>query len=160
MMKGVFLLLGSNLGDRMEMLNNAGKLIESSIGKILRFSSVYMTKAWGVEDQPDFLNQVFEVETSHSPEKLLGLINEIENQLGRVRDEKWHSRSIDIDILYYGDQIVEKEKLVIPHKENENRKFVLIPMVEIAPQFIHPKYGLTQHDLLRKCKDRLEVQKI
>ena len=156
-MKGIYLLLGSNLGDSGKMLKDAARQIESSVGKILRHSSVYKTKAWGVEDQPDFLNQVIEVESSRRPAAILKQINIIEEQLGRIRQKKWHSRLIDIDILYYGNEVVEQKELIIPHKENENRKFVLVPMVEIAPHFVHPLSGLTQVELLRNCSDKLEV---
>ena len=156
-MKGIYLLLGSNLGDSGKMLKDAARQIESSVGKILRHSSVYKTKAWGVEDQPDFLNQVIEVESSRRPAAILKQINIIEEQLGRIRQKKWHSRLIDIDILYYGNEVVEQKELIIPHKENENRKFVLVPMVEIAPHFVHPLSGLTQEELLRNCSDKLEV---
>ena len=157
MMKGIYLLLGSNLGDSSNILSTASKRIEASIGTITKRSSVYQSKAWGVEDQPDFLNQVIEIESSLSPEEILKHINQIEDHLGRVRKQKWHSRIIDIDILYYGSAVVKQKDLVIPHKENENRNFVLVPMAEIAPHFIHPQLGFTQQDLLHRCSDRLEV---
>jgi len=158
-MKGIYLLLGSNLGDSNKKLKDAAKQIEFSIGKILKSSSVYSTKAWGIEDQPDFLNQVVEIESFLSAEEILYKINKIEEQLGRVRQIKWDSRIIDIDILYYGDQVIKHRDLVIPHRENENRNFVLVPMSEIAPKFVHPLLGLTQQDLLNNCPDNLEVKK-
>lgn len=158
-MKGIYLLLGSNLGNSLAMLQRATGLIEESIGKVITSSSFYSTKAWGVKDQPDFLNQIIEIESSKDPRELLKKVNEIEEHLGRIRHIKWHSRIIDIDILYYGDLVMKTRNLVIPHPENENRKFVLAPMVEIAPEFEHPELLITQQQMLDKCGDILEVKK-
>lgn len=151
-------MLGSNIGDSEKVLSAAIELIELEIGKVIDASSVYSTKAWGVEDQPDFLNQVVEIESNLDPENLLVKINEIEKKLGRVRFQKWHSRIIDIDILYFGAEIIDTPNLVIPHPENQNRNFVLIPMAEIAPELIHPVLGISQKELLLKCADPLEVR--
>ena len=159
-MKGIYLLLGSNLGDSLAMLNKAKDLIASEIGQVINLSSIYSTKAWGVEDQADFLNQVLEVDSVLSPVEFLTRANEIEKKLGRVRHVKWHSRIIDIDILYFGSEIIKTEKLTIPHPENENRSFVLVPMAEIAPEFIHPELRLSQQQLLDKCRDGLGVVKM
>jgi len=159
-MKGIYLLLGSNLGDRKEILKIARSHIGLSIGDIIHCSSIYATKAWGVEDQPDFLNQVVEVESEHTPEEILLQVNSIEEKLGRVRKIKWQSRIIDIDILYYGSLILNTQDLVIPHAENQNRNFVLAPMVEIAPDFVHPVFLRTQQQLLNTCTDGLEVKKL
>ena len=159
-MKGVYLLLGSNLGNSRETLRKAIDQIEVAIGNIISLSSVYKTKAWGIEDQPDFLNQVVEVASDLTAEKMLQKINEIEEKRGRVRHIKWQSRIIDIDILYYGDEIINSEKLVIPHPENQNRNFVLAPMAEIAPDLVHPVLLLTQRELLGNCTDKLDVKKI
>ena len=159
-MKGVYLLLGSNLGNSRETLRKAIDQIEVAIGNIISLSSVYKTKAWGIEDQPDFLNQVVKVVSDSTAEKMLQIINEIEEKLGRVRHIKWQSRIIDIDILYYGDEIINSDKLVIPHPENQNRNFVLAPMAEIAPDLVHPVLLLTQRELLENCTDTLDVKKI
>lgn len=159
-MKGIYLLLGSNLGDSLTMLDKAIGLVEKNIGRVVNVSSVYSTKAWGMEDQPDFLNQVIEIESSFVPEKILVLVNEIEEKLGRIRNIKWHSRIIDIDILYHNNLILDSEHLIIPHPENENRNFVLYPMAEIAPDFIHPKLKITQAELLSECEDKLAVEKL
>ena len=156
-MKGIYLLLGSNLGDRQSLLLSAIKHIEERIGKIVQASSIYSTKAWGMEDQPDFLNQVVELESRLDPRTILRHAIEIESILGRKRYNKWGSRIIDIDLLYYGDLVLESKDLVVPHAENENRNFVLVPMVEVAPEFIHPKLQKTQRELLVNCPDVLEV---
>jgi len=152
-----FLLLGSNLGDRAEILLKARKEISSSVGAIVNESSIYETLAWGIEDQPAFLNQVLLVETMLRPQKLLIAINKIEQDLGRIRHQKWSERLIDIDILYYEDQVIDEEHLIIPHAEIVNRRFTLVPLVEIAADFVHPGLGKTQEELLRICGDKLEV---
>jgi len=159
-MKGIYLLLGSNLGNSLEMLEIARKQIAYHIGEIVIQSSIYQTKAWGIENQPEFLNQVLEVDSSLSPIDLLAILLRIEVDMGRKRYQKWGSRIIDIDILYYGDQVIEAEKLKIPHPENQNRNFVLAPMVEIAADFIHPVLGHTHAKLLEKCGDTLAVKRI
>ncbi len=157
-MNGIYLLLGSNLGDSISILRRAKKEISLHIGTIVQSSSIYKTKAWGIENQPDFLNQALEIISDLSPEVMLGKINEIEHRLGRVRYEKWRERVIDIDILYFGDQIINTSELNIPHPENQNRNFVLAPMAEIAPQFVHPILGQTQISLLKSSKDPLLVE--
>ena len=158
-MKGIYLLLGSNLGDRLSILARSRQLIEEHIGVIVNASSIYLTKAWGIEDQPDFLNQVVEVSTTLAPTELLLVINKIEIDLGRKRYVKWGSRIVDIDILYFGDLILESPELTIPHPENQNRNFVLVPMTELTPEFKHPKLLKTQAALLANCSDRLEVRR-
>ena len=156
-MKGIYLLLGSNLGDRLAKLGQARSAIEQQIGTIANMSSIYSTAAWGIEDQPDFLNQVIEIETTKKPREVMDQILLIEDQLGRKRHIKWGSRIIDIDILYFGDLIVDEEGLQIPHPENVNRNFVLTPMSEIAPNLLHPVVEKTQRELQEVCPDTLEV---
>ncbi len=158
-MNGIYLLLGSNIGDSKLMFERSIDQINLTIGQIIKSSSIYKTKAWGFEDQPDFLNQVIEVESSLSAEMILKKINEIEEDLGRIRKIKWHARVIDIDILYFGNEIINTKKLIIPHPENHNRKFVLVPMSEIAPEMLHPVFMLTQKELLEKCDDVLDIKK-
>jgi 2-amino-4-hydroxy-6-hydroxymethyldihydropteridine diphosphokinase len=157
MKTGIFLSLGSNQGDRSTNLFDARKRIEKQAGKILRASSIYTTAAWGVTDQPDFLNQVIEIETKLSPGGLLEAANKIEASLGRTRTGKWGARIIDIDILFYRDAILKTTHLVLPHPELPNRNFVLIPFNEIAPGFIHPVLKKTINDLLDNCLDDLPV---
>ena len=114
----------------------------------------------GVESGPDYLNQVLFVETILEPVELLKIINKIETKLGRTRNLKWESRIIDIDILYYDDIVMDTEQLIIPHPYLHFRKFTLVPLVEIAPDLIHPIFNKTQQDLLKDLKDELEVKKI
>lgn len=156
-MKGVYLLLGSNLGDSETVLHLAKSLIEARIGTVIKASSIYLTKAWGIENQPDFLNQVLELDTVLDASKVLQCILEIERELGRIRFQKWGTRIIDIDILYFGKLIIDTKNLVIPHPENQNRNFVLVPMAEIAPDFMHPVLQLSQTELLKKCQDKMKV---
>ena len=117
------ILLGGNLGNRKENLNQAKKHIQKIIGSIVSESSIYETKAWGVEDQPNFLNQVILVETTLSPQTVLSENLQIEKVLGRVRHQKWHERTIDIDILYAEDLILNEDNLKIPHPFIQERKF-------------------------------------
>ncbi len=159
-MEGVFLQTGSNLGDRIANLSSAAQQIEQACGQILRQSSVYQTAAWGKVDQPDFFNQVIEINTALSPEALLHTVLAIEQHMGRIRKEKWGERSIDIDILYYGYQIVEGATLSIPHKGIASRRFVLSPLNEIAPDFIHPVLLLSNEALLAACTDSLPVKRL
>ncbi|MFY7908949.1 MAG: 2-amino-4-hydroxy-6-hydroxymethyldihydropteridine diphosphokinase [Emticicia sp.] len=154
----IFLGLGSNLGNREENLSTAQKLIEEKVGKIRSKSSIYETAAWGITEQNAFLNQVIEVETSFSPSAVLHLVLNIEKDMGRIREIRWGERSIDIDILYYNNEIISTETLVVPHPFIQERKFVLVPLCEIAPAFIHPKLNQTNLELLEKCRDSGEIK--
>lgn len=156
-MEGIFLLLGSNIGDRKTVLKNAIEALEKREIRLVKKSSVYETAAWGINDQQDFLNQVLEVDTSLTPHELLKVILEIELELGRVRKIKWGERLIDIDILYYNTFICKDDDLEIPHPGIPDRRFTLIPLVEICPDFIHPVKLISQKQLLDNCKDNLEV---
>lgn len=155
----VFLLLGSNLGDRDQNLAKACYLIEEKIGKVVLKSAVYQTAAWGKTDQPLFLNQALEVSTTHSAEAILSLTQSIENAMSRQRIEKWGARNIDIDIILFDDQIVQTPTLNIPHPEMANRKFVLVPLVEIAADIIHPQLHKKLKEVLQDCTDPLSVEK-
>jgi 2-amino-4-hydroxy-6-hydroxymethyldihydropteridine diphosphokinase len=150
----VYLLLGSNLGNRQEILEKAIDLIQKNVGVIISQSKNYETKAWGKTDQPDFLNIAIEIETNLMPLEVLAKTQAIENQLGRVRLEKWGARLIDIDIIFYGQEIIDiPHRLHIPHPLVQERAFALEPLAEIAPDFIHPIFGKTIATLFQEIKD-------
>ena len=157
--RNIFLLLGSNLGDRHKQLSDAITLL-TSVGTIVKHSSIYETAAWGKTDQPDFLNQVIELETQLAPHDLLTQCLSIEKKLGRERHEKWDARTIDIDIVYFDNKIIDTQDLQIPHSRMTERKFMLTPLVEIAPDFTHPILKKTNAQLLEECEDELDVRRI
>jgi 2-amino-4-hydroxy-6-hydroxymethyldihydropteridine diphosphokinase len=160
-MKKVFLAIGTNLGEREENLNRAISSIGDNIGKVVRISSVYETEPWGFSAENNFLNIVALVETILTPSGLLGAILMIESQLGRLRvEEQYTSRVIDIDILFYEDLIIDEIILKIPHPHLQNRKFVLVPFSEIAPDHIHPVLKKNIAALLDLCEDRSNVWKV
>lgn len=157
----VYLLLGSNLGDKRLKLGEAIEAIAASIGPIVTQSSWYETAAWGLEDQPDFLNVALAVSTGYTPHQVLEKALDIEEKLGRVRKEKWGARHIDIDILLFGEIIVDDgDHLQIPHPLMLNRKFVMMPLAEIAGDVIHPVAGKTIRHLLSLLQDSSDVFKI
>ena len=156
-MNEVYLQLGSNIGDRLDNLDQSIKIITERIGNVLEKSSVYESTPWGVENQRNFLNQVIFVESNFDPYTILDLVLQIEKDMGRIRIEKWGERIIDIDILFIDDLIIESENLCIPHEFVAKRKFVLQPMCEIAPGFIHPKLNKTISQLLEECIDEEKV---
>ena len=160
-MNKVYLGLGTNLGDRKRNLREAIEKIEEHIGKVLKSSSVYETAPWGFEAENDFLNMVTEVETGLSPSELLKKIFEIESKLGRERtQDRYSSRVIDIDILFYDDLIVDQKGLKIPHRLMHERRFVLAPFCEIAPDLIHPMLKKSISVLLEECRDRTKITKL
>lgn len=153
-MTEVFISLGSNLNNRQENLNKAIAEIRK-LGRGLVQSSVYETAPWGNENQPVFLNQVIRLETGLSATGLMKKLLEIETSLGRKRtDERWQPRTIDLDILYYGEECYNKSDLVIPHPFLQDRLFVLEPLAEIAPQKVHPLLQNTSTELLRRLKNK------
>lgn len=158
--QSVYLLIGSNMGDRRKNLSDALWAVETKAGVIRGRSSVYETAAWGKPDQPAFYNQAIRITTFLNPSELLMQLQLIEKSMGRERKEKWGERVIDIDILFYGDQIVDTPDLKIPHPELQHRRFVLMPMAEIADDLIHPKLYQTIHELLKNCPDTLQVKKV
>jgi 2-amino-4-hydroxy-6-hydroxymethyldihydropteridine diphosphokinase len=159
--KKVYLLLGSNLGDREQLIDEAIAQINSEIGEVFIRSSVYETEAWGNEDQPSFLNIALGVKTKLTPIDVLNKALEIELELGRVRHEKWGSRLIDIDLIFYDDIVVDMgAELQIPHPQMQYRKFVLEPLAEIAPDYIHPGLKITVREVLERLRDNLSVSKI
>lgn len=154
----VFLHTGTNLGNRQANLRLANEWIEKEIGPIVQASEVYRTKAWGITDQPDFLNQALLARTRLSPFELLEKIQAIERRMGRVREVKWGERIIDIDILFYNDAIIETETLTIPHPYLHYRNFVLLPLMDIAPGLVHPGFGKTITELYANSEDTLLVE--
>ncbi len=152
-----FLSLGGNLGNTREIFEQTYPWIEKKIGRIRQKSSLYQTAAWGMTDQADFLNQVLEVETTRAPEEILTQLLAIEQIFGRVRDVKWGPRNIDLDLLLQDDIQVKTPHLQLPHPRMQDRKFILIPLVEIAPQFIHPGLGQTMQELLANTTDTTAV---
>lgn len=159
-MTTVYLLLGTNLGNREHNLRSASREIGRLLGPIITASSVYKTAAWGKTDQPEFYNQVVISNTEHSPIEALLAIRKIEQQLGRERTEKWGARIIDIDILFWDDQVISTPELTIPHPGIPHRRFTLIPLLEISPDFVHPVLQKSVHKLLQECTDMLPVEKV
>ena len=149
----VYLQLGSNLGERVQFISDALQKISECIGKVNVRSQIYESTPWRVDGQENYLNQIVEVTTMFSAQDTLAAILKIENDLGRVRVEKWGARLIDIDIIFFNNDIVETAELCIPHKHMHERNFVLVPLNEIAADFFHPKYNKTVSQLFNESKD-------
>ena len=158
-MEDIFLLLGANLGDRSANLAQARNFLQT-LGSFKKLSSVYSTAPWGVVNQPDFYNQVLCLSTHIPPHELLTQLLSIEADMGRVRHEKWGSRVIDIDLLFYGSQVISNSDLTVPHPGIPHRRFTLVPLAEIAPAWIHPVLKKSMSELLQECPDMLEVSKV
>ena len=159
-MPNCYLILGTNLGNKLQNLLSAIEHIEEKVGKVSKQSSIYETEAWGKLSEHNYLNQALEIYTELRPEKLLKCLLQIEADLGRIRKEKWDDRVIDIDILLYDQEIVNSEQLTIPHAMMCERRFVLLPLNEIAPLAIHPISGKRVENLLYDCRDQGKVEKL
>jgi len=159
-MNTVYLLIGGNMGERELNLEKARNLIGEKCGEVTTISSIYETAPWGETDQPMFLNQALQIFTSLKPMPLLQKILDIEKQLGRTRQVKFGPRNIDIDILFYNEETHNYPLLTIPHPALQYRRFVLTPMNEIAPGFVHPVFKKTIAELLEECPDDLPVNKL
>lgn len=156
-MKSVYLLLGSNENNRIANLQRARFMIGVEAGKICKVSALYETEAWGLKEQNAFLNQAIEIETLLTPVQLLGVLKSIEKKIGRVETIKWGPRIIDIDILFYGNGVIETEELKVPHPFLHERRFTLAPLNEIAPDFVHPILQKAIRLLLQECSDESAV---
>ncbi len=155
----VYLSLGSNVGDSLSHMGAACSMIEKRIGAIRQQSSLYTTAAWGNTQQPDFVNQVIILETKLDCNGLMQTILEIEQEMGRIRTVKNAPRIIDIDILFYNDSIIEEDNLRIPHPLIQDRNFVLTPLMELSPNWVHPVLQQTIRELQQACADTLPVKK-
>jgi 2-amino-4-hydroxy-6-hydroxymethyldihydropteridine diphosphokinase len=158
-MQRVFLSIGSNIGDRLENCGTAIKEI-SSLARIVKVSSAYETEPVENPDQADFINCAAEIETSLDPHELLVRLKGIEEKMGRVSGKRWGARLIDIDIIFYGDAVMDTEELQIPHISAHVRRFVLTPLCELEPGFIHPGCGITVSELLDNLEDDKKVLKV
>ena len=158
-MHSVFLGIGSNLNKRIQNCNNT--LLEiSKISKIVELSSLYESEAVGVENQPKFINAVVKIQTELMPHNLLDSLKSIEKKLGRKKSVRWGPRIIDLDILFYDDLIINEEKLVIPHPRLHERRFVLLPLIEIDSNFKHPRMNMTVSELLTNLDHSKNTVKI
>ena len=156
----VYILLGSNQGNSIEQLKLAIQHIKGEVGSIEKSSSVYQTAAWGNTEQAPFSNQVILVRTEKNAEDVLRILLGIEKKMGRKRVVKWEPRMIDLDILFYNGLIMEEPNLTIPPPHLHERRFTLIPLVEIDENWVHPKLNKTMRELLESCEDKLSVEKI
>ena len=150
----VYLQLGSNLGEREQLISDAVQEISKHVGDVNICSRLYESTPWRVDGQKSYLNQIIKVKTLLSADDVLVAVLKIENDLGRVRIEKWGERLIDIDIIFFNNEIIETADLCIPHKHMHERNFVLVPLNEIAPFLIHPKYNKTISELFDESKER------
>ena len=163
MMERCFILFGSNMGDKNKIYAQACLLINNRCGRIVAQSSAYESEPWGFEAKEWFLNRLIVVETELESEAMLHQLLDIEAELGRVRHPEtggYTSRTADLDILYYGSRIVLTDSLTIPHPRLHQRRFALLPLCEVAPEFVHPAFNMTQTELLKRCFDFSEVRKI
>ena len=157
----LYLLLGGNLGDKQNVFSEARNKLNELTGKITAQSTIYETEPWGFESDDIFWNQVLEISTNLSPEEVLEKTQQIELEMGRIRKSKeYDSRIIDIDILFYGNQIIDQKNLIIPHPLIQERKFALVPLCEIAADLIHPVFQKSIRQLLDECQDTLSIERV
>jgi len=160
-MTKLYILLGGNLGDKQLIFSETRERLAGQLGAISRQSAIYETEPWGFESADMFWNQALEIETELAPEEILVRSHNIEHELGRIRQKnQYGSRVIDIDILFYGGRVINQERLTIPHPRIQDRKFVLVPLGEIAPELVHPVFQKTIEQLIEECSDQLAVKKL
>ena len=153
--------MGGNVGDTRQYLNQAISLISSRIGRVAAQSAVYQSEPWGFNAEQMFLNQAVMAETKLEPHAVLERCLQIESELGRIRSGNgYEPRTIDIDIIFFGSQIISQPDLQVPHPLMHRRNFVLQPLCEIAPNLVHPVFGKTMHQLLAECDDKSAVEPI
>ena len=158
MKQQIYIALGSNLGDRAGNLARALQLLPARGVHIRQVSDFLETRAYGVTDQPDFLNAVARVETGLAPEQLLQVLLQVEKLMGRVRKRHWGERNIDLDLLLYGDLVYQSKTLTLPHPDMLNREFVLAPLAQIAPKLVHPEAGKTIRELWAELNKRTAAE--
>lgn len=160
-MNRLYVLLGGNLGDKKKIFDDTIRLLQERVGSIIARSARYETEPWGFESEDMFWNQVLEIETALLPIEVLHQTQQIEAALGRIRKtDQYSSRLIDIDILFYNREVLQLENLMIPHPRIQERKFVLVPLNEIAGEYIHPVFGKSVGALLLECTDQLQVSEV
>lgn len=161
-MNHVYLLLGSNLGDSKSFIDKASDLIFKNIGKMIKESSLYKSPPWGFTHENSFLNKVLFIETDFKAHEVLDECQKIERKMGRVRKKtsEYQAREIDVDILFYNNDIIQTEQLIVPHPRIEERRFTLLPLCEVAEHFVHPVSLLPLIDLLTACNDNSKVVKL
>jgi len=159
-MINLYLLNGSNIGNRADNLKKAEHLLNREFGLALKVSNIYETQAWGNTNQPNFFNQALLYQSNLAPLHLLKTIKAIEKEIGGEHKEKWSARIIDIDIIFYGDALIESDELTIPHTFMHLRNFALAPLNEIAPKYIHPKLQVSVNEIFKNSMDKLKVEKI
>ncbi len=155
-----FLIVGTNLGNKQKNLSEAISNLAKNVGVVSQVSSVYETAPWGLANQPFFYNQAVEIHTSLDAATLLQQLLQIEAHMGRIRTERYGTRIVDIDILFFNHEIITTDSLLIPHPRIAERNFVLAPLAEIVPDWVHPVWNKTIQCLLEQCNDTLTVNKV